>query len=69
MHKIAIWITVGVAIVSIGAGVIIAKAQVDPGIWYAWILKNSLVVRFLFVLSGLCFFAFESASTSADTVG
>jgi hypothetical protein len=57
MHKIAIWISVGVAMISLAAGVVIAKAQIDPSIWYAWILKNSLVVPLLFVLSGLCVFS------------
>src|ERR1022692_644455 len=55
MSKIAFWFAVGMGAVTLAAAIIVAKAQIDPTIWYAWILKNSFVVPTLLVVSGLCF--------------
>jgi hypothetical protein len=51
MGKTAVAFTIGMGTVSLAAGVIVAKAQIDSSIWYAWILKNA------FVVPGLLFFA------------
>jgi hypothetical protein len=56
MGKIYFWTALGATSVASVIGVIVAKAQSDPQLWYAWVLKAAWVVPSLSLFAALCFF-------------